>query len=253
MHYGCCLYTLIPCRADASDKSEQVNQLLFGECYEVLEFTPKWIRIRTTVDQYVAWIDSKLHTQLSETELIEFQNSKKTVVQYALQPIFNETLQTQILLTYGCSIPDSQSAQWSIGPYTFQTLSSANPSPAQTIAELARGFLGAPYLWGGKSLFGIDCSGFTQVVFRSFGANLPRDAYQQVELGVKIEINQIQSGDLAFFNNDVGRVTHVGICLTDGEIIHCAGRCRIDTLDEQGILNLETNQYSHQLHSIKRL
>jgi cell wall-associated NlpC family hydrolase len=130
---------------------------------------------------------------------------------------------------------------------------SVAPFDADAIRKTSLTYLDVPYLWGGKSKNGIDCSGFSQQVFKTFGIKLPRDAYQQAELGEVVGfLLEAQCGDLAFFDNEEGRITHVGIMLSSDEIIHAAGKVRIDKIDNQGIINSETGARTHKLRIIKR-
>jgi cell wall-associated NlpC family hydrolase len=123
-----------------------------------------------------------------------------------------------------------------------------------SIAEYAKFFLNAPYLWGGKTLFGIDCSGFTQVVFKMLGKNLKRDAWQQAEQGEIVNfLQEAKAGDLAFFDNAEGHVIHVGIMLNEQQIIHASGRVKIDPIDGQGIYSLDLKKHTHKLRIIKRV
>ncbi len=251
MEYGYCSTTLIPCRAEASDKSELINQLLFGETYKVLEETEKWIRLETYQDHYQGWIDRKLHSPLSQEELEVFNKSAKVVIHQSFTGAFHKSTGTTVILSHGAIIPTPVSGKFIIGSneYTIDEQLPLN----QDLSAYSQQFLNAPYLWGGKSVFGADCSGFTQVIYRAFNKWLPRDAYQQAELGTEIQLADVQAGDLAYFGKPDGKITHVGICLADGKIIHCSGRCRIDSLDAKGIFNTETNEYSHDLRIIKRL
>ena len=227
---GICKYPLIACRRDANERSEMITQLLFGETYDILEEIPSWVKIKGHRDGYESWIDKKLHTPLNEKLKINF---------IASEP-FNEIIEEgKKMIVPGASIIYSDQKQL---------------TKSIDLTESALKFLGAPYLWGGKSIWGMDCSGFVQVVFQIHGIDLSRDAYQQAELGETIEFNDmIQAGDLAFFSKEDERISHVGICLNKEQIIHASGKVRIDKLDHHGIYNVDNKSYSHELRIVKRI
>ena len=231
--YGFCSLPLCPMRAEGSDRSEQVNQLLFGERFEVLERGEKWSRVKTTEEGYEGWIDNKQYTVLTSEEY-EDLGRWEGVVEEPLMRIGDET--GGLLVPMGSRLPER------LGEHRAGA------------AESALKLLHAPYLWGGKSLMGIDCSGLVQVVYRVAGVNLPRDASQQALCGEKIEsIGEAKEEDLCFFENAEGRVVHVGIYLGDNRIVHASGEVRIDRIDDRGIFNADRGEYSHKLCGIRRL
>ena len=122
-----------------------------------------------------------------------------------------------------------------------------------SIQTIANKFINTPYLWGGRSVFGIDCSGFVQQVYRFFNKSLPRDAYEQATVGEVVGfLQEVQCGDLAFFDNEEGRIIHVGILFNSDTIIHSAGKVRVDKIDTMGIVNTDTGERTHKLRIIKR-
>lgn len=236
-----------PVRFESSDKSEIVTQLLFGELVEIMEFNTPWAKIRTFNDCYEGYVDYKHLKRISEKEAknwlngIEFLEDKLVTVNGPLGDID---------LYRGAFIHNEETFNIGKDQYTFNTLPVENFSSVQ---DAAMSYLNTPYLWGGKTPFGIDCSGFTQMVYRFFDYNLPRDASQQVELGTDIEFEDILPGDLAFFTNSSGRVIHVGIIIDSSQIIHASGHVRIDELTNEGIYKRETEELTHNLSDIKRI
>jgi cell wall-associated NlpC family hydrolase len=230
-----CPLSVAPLRKEPSDRSEMVSQVLFGETMHVLESNEKWHLVRLEHDGYEGWIDKK--------QVIS--------VEADLKP-------PQVLRDIHAKV--SVNGRYLHLPAGALLAESAKPleSATKTIESYAMMFLETPYLWGGRTFMGIDCSGFTQIVFRLVGKQLPRDAYQQAEIGEHISfVEEAETGDLAFFDNAEGRITHVGIVLKeqDGKtnIIHASGKVRIDALDHSGIYNDEMKSYSHKLRLIKRI
>lgn len=241
-----CFVSVSPIRKEASDRSEMVSQLIFGETFEVVAYGNPWVHIRTVLDGYEGFIDIKHALPLTEKEFRRWMDAS-----------MNQTMQIQsIQAEFGTTYTSKGSfvgeeSSFEIGAYAFRQ--SMVLESKKSVWEDALDFLNAPYLWGGKSIFGIDCSGFVQAVFRMHGYNLPRDAYEQAEIGNDIDFEDAQTNDLAFFSNAEGKIIHVGILGDSRQIIHASGRVRIDELKSQGIWNEEYEKFSHTLAHIKRL
>ena len=256
MEYGICLLSLIPCRAEGSDKSEMVTQLLFGDTYCIMEQNEKWLKIKIQHDQYECWICAKQHQKIDENEFNEIDLSQPCFCTELVQ-VLQSTVQIQPIVL-GSTLVNYHDESCTLAGKTFAyqgAVSDPTAKPTKDkIIEDAFMYLGAPYLWGGRSPFGIDCSGFTQMVYRMNNLQIPRDASQQVNMGSDYSfVEEAEAGDLAFFDNEYGDITHVGILLNDGKIIHASGQGRIDKLDHHGIFKADTGKYSHKLRIIKNL
>ena len=235
MDNGICIVTVAPIRSENSDKAEIVTQMLFGESADILEVNKNWTKIKMHYDGYQGWMDTKQIKAVSEAELAQ---RKTTVITEDFSSVMMKDGKT--LLSMGSEVE-------------FPAVSSRRSHDLrESIALTAKEFINIPYLWGGKSFFGVDCSGFTQLVFKVNNVKLPRDAYQQAEVGEDLTfVEEAKPGDLAFFENSEGRIIHVGIMLENQKIIHASGKVRIDTLDSTGIFNQELNKHTHKLRFLK--
>lgn len=238
MNYGICDLSVMPIRKEASHTSEMVSQLLYNELYEVLDEKPGWYLIKTVEDQYEGWIQGIQHHVVSEQDFLDLKDKKRYIVDQPMLEYQGRFLSMGTVLFE--FVPGSMTI-----PESF--------SPALML-EFGQKFLDAPYLWGGRNILGIDCSGFVQLCARAAGKALPRDASQQVNEGELVYfMPEIQPGDLAFFGNEDGHIVHVGMMLDTERILHASGQVRIDYLDQTGIFNKERNEHTHRLQVIKRI
>jgi cell wall-associated NlpC family hydrolase len=266
--------TVTPVRQEPSEGSEQLTQLLFGEVCEVLDQLPRWTKIRSTVDGQEGWVDFKMLTP-TDTQY-PISNTRTTV---AVPMAIATAMETgeELMLTLGTRLPNYSHGtfevlgkQYLINPFSVNTVLStasiASDLPSigananlqrSDLITIAQTLLNAPYLWGGKNAMGMDCSGFTQVVYAVFGVNLLRNAREQMTQGVLVpSLAEAQPGDLAFFDHadrdpKATNISHVGLLLSPTEIIHCSGCVHVDDIDEVGI-RLPNGELTHHLVQINR-
>tara|TARA_B100000902_G_C27284451_1_gene903649 strand:- start:1284 stop:2021 length:738 start_codon:yes stop_codon:yes gene_type:complete len=239
---GICILSVIPMRKNQSDSSEMINQVLFGETFKIIKENQKWSYVKLNHDQYTGWIDNKQYQKINIKSNfipshknyvnIKINNIKQILILGSLIPL-NQTFSTNLKLSHSLSFLKMK-------PMKIQ------------FTKIAKKYLNTPYMWGGRTPLGIDCSGYTQMVFRFFNIQLPRDSFQQAKVGQEININDTKLGDLAFFGTR-NKITHVGIMLKKNKIIHASGKVRIDQIDEQGIFNQELNSYTHDIKLIRRV
>jgi gamma-D-glutamyl-L-lysine dipeptidyl-peptidase len=241
-----------------SESSRLSTQLMFGERVEVLEAGEHWIQVRNMTDDCLGWIDSKMVQILSAEEEKRLANSPIFCIPVPLLFCDKPVSHQKMYLPGGSYFPSYNYGRCIIGDEIYQINMSSNQSKpsslSQEITNNTLQYLNAPYLLGGKSIMGIDCSGVVQVVFAMIGVKLPRDAAQQVEFGRVIDfLFEAQPGDLVFFENHEREIIHVGILLNTHQIIHVSGCVRIDSIDSQGIISSKTGDYTHTLRVIKRI
>ena len=251
--FGICNLAIVPLRAEASDKSEQVSQLLFGEHFKIIEATAKWSQIELAFDGYIGWIDNKQFQSISEEQYL-FLADSPTVLNADLIEYISTPNNQLLPIPLGSSLSFLENEEINTSKFSFDGMKVCGAKPKSDLVKTAFMYLNAPYLWGGKSPFGIDCSGFTQMVYKLNGHHLLRDASQQATQGEPLSfIEESEPGDLAFFDNDEGNIVHVGIMMEDNYIIHASGQVRIDRLDHLGIYNADTNRHTHKLRVIKKI
>jgi hypothetical protein len=249
--FGIAHTALIPLRASDSDRAEIVSQLLFGESVEVLEKNSPWIKVKCIHDGYEGFVDEKQFIFVSKDVFDAWQAISKTrLAQRAIQVQSEDGPEW---IYQGSLLPTNYTSGFSLATKKYNVLSTPfELIRNNSIIEVAQGYLNTPYLWGGRSITGIDCSGYTQIVFAQFNKALKRDASQQVEEGIEIAFNAIQAGDLAFFHNAKGKVIHVGILTGMGTILHASGKVREDKIDPKGIYREDSKTYTHELTCVRR-
>jgi hypothetical protein len=247
-----CENVFVPLRSGPSHRSEMLSQVLFGEKYRIIDQAGHWIKVHTDFDDYEGWIDMN-HVQHSVVQ----GNSCGHVLNKSLLCYKGD--KTKIVLEPGCDIysPDFEEKTFLAGNNAYMAVKEFNKSfitTSDSLTETAMKFINSPYIWGGRIPSGIDCSGLTQLVFKIHGIKILRNSWQQAELGTEVSfIDEAVPGDLVFFDDDRERISHVGMILSRGLIIHASGRVRIDSIDHQGIYRQESGKYTHHLRTIRRI
>jgi len=248
MQYGIAHLSMVSLRETPNHPAEQISQVLYGELFKVLEVRKQWSRIRLAFDKYEGWIDNNQYTLCTEEQYTIF--TKKT-------PLLSNNLVDFILMPNEQLMPVSQGVSIHTMPilgHNFDGTIVEGKQDKNKFIETALSYLNTPYQWGGKTPFGIDCSGFSQMVYKLNGYQLKRDASLQATQGEALSfIEESEPGDLAFFDNEEGKITHVGIMMQDNYIIHAHGKVRIDRIDHTGIFNAEKRIHTHKLRVIKRI
>ena len=253
MKYGLSNLSIIPMRSEATDLSEMVNQVLFGEQYKIIESRKKFSKIRLAHDKYEGWICNKQLLEIDKVDYDALISSEKNYTTDVLDIIKSDSFQTIVM---GSVLPEIQDSTFRFNnlDYTFEGLSTSGKQEKGMLITNAMMYLNSPYLWGGRTPFGIDCSGLLQMVYRLSGFGLPRDADDQAEIGTTLSfIEESEPGDLAFFDNTEGKIVHVGIILENNHVLHASGKVRVDRIDQQGIFNTDLGNHTHKLRLIKQI
>jgi gamma-D-glutamyl-L-lysine dipeptidyl-peptidase len=254
--YGICPLSTISIYSKPNKRSEVVSQLLFGETFELIDEEENWVKISCVWDSFEGWIDDKQFDEIEEKVVRKMRLDPAYSLEVS-QPIVGKQHYLPILM--GSTLPLYDGINLRLGEerFTFsgQTIQPTHIPLSKDLAiKIARKYLYSPFVWGGRSPFGIDSSGLTQMVYKVMGISLPRLAREQVLKGELVDfISEAEIGDLAFFENLRGHIVHAGIIMPEGEVIHASGKVRIDKLDHFGIYNMETRRYTHKLRLVKRL
>jgi gamma-D-glutamyl-L-lysine dipeptidyl-peptidase len=256
--YGLVILPVVPLRASDSERSEMISQLLFGEYVEVLEQSDKWLYVRNSADDYLGWTDRKMIKIVDENVFLNAQKEVKLILSRPYTIIYQAISNQTKLLPGGSIVYGLNGDEFHVGSEFWSLIDPVsipeNNLAAHQILDVAMQYINAPYIWGGKTILGIDCSGLVQLVFAVGGFLLPRDASQQVNKGKTVDfLSEVLPGDLAFFENEEGQISHVGILMDASKIIHASGWVKIESVDAQGIISSVTGEYTHQLRVIKRI
>lgn len=260
MERGIIAVCVSPIRQEPSHRSEMISQALFGYVVQILNCTEEWCYVKNEIDQYEGWI-TQSHIQNSPVLLLQNLTWKVITEPWVKAQMCCENQKSTLFLTAGCRFPEiyGESGQLNlpftdfsveIDPHYVQDI---HPFNIEQLVSYSKMFMNVPYLWGGKTIFGIDCSGLIQTLFSLFSVYLPRDAWQQAAVLQDITWEQRNTGDLIFFQKTVGKISHVALLMNKDFVIHASGRVRIDPITPEGIFNPEQKKYSHQNLILKTL
>ncbi len=257
MDFGISILSVVPVRALPDDRSEQVTQILFGELVYILEKREKWLFVQLAADNYQGWVSAGQIKQFDKNYFEFLQNQELWVTIDLVQVLYNVTRNFSMLVTAGSSFYQCRDNRFNLVGDEWEyygNIRQVKTFDIGLVTDAAMLFLHVPYIWGGRSVMGIDCSGLTQLVFKMSGKSIHRDASQQATQGEMVNlIHEALVGDLLFFDNGEGVIIHTGILLPENNIIHAHQKVRIDKVDHHGIFNTDQSRYSHKLRLIKRI
>ncbi|NNE03813.1 MAG: C40 family peptidase [Eudoraea sp.] len=248
-HYGLCALSIVPVRINADHCSEQVTQLLYGDHFKITENRKDWSKIRCAYDNVEGWVCKKQITGISKNDYKAIKEVKTPTYASDLIAFVSDVTNQLTPVMLGSLVDNTSLLQ-----HEFEGETNSGKSKKSNLITTALQYLNAPFQWGGKTPFGIDCSGLSQMVYKINGYSLPRDAEVQAAQGDVLSfVEESEPGDLAFFDNNEGVITHVGIIMKNNYIIHAHGRVRIDRIDQTGIFKSELGAYTHKLRVIKKI
>lgn len=255
--HGIVKLPIVPVRLYASETSEMTSQLLYGELIDIIEIDELWFFVSNQADQYSGWVDRKMIKIIDDNEFNSIASSKPIIISNPFMEYIDFDTSEKNYLPAGSILHKQNkgffvlnSKKIDLHSYYLEDLYGLN---SQHLIYIAKQFLNAPYLWGGKSILGIDCSGLVQLSFFICGMKLPRDASHQLIFGVQVDfLSDAKPGDLAFFENSQGLITHVGILINNHQIIHASGWVKIENIDAYGIISSVSGEYTHTLSVVKR-
>ena len=245
-----CTHVYVPLRKGPSHRAEMGSQILFGENFFIIEKAANWGKIRNNWHNYTGWID------LNHVDLIPATDKGDSSILYHRATV-KKADGSYIAIEPGSEIyslsADNKTFQLGGVKYESNEVLKVNLS-GEPVSQTAYRFYNTPYLWGGKTASGMDCSGLTQLAYKLHRIRIPHDSFEQAECGTTVEfLSEAVPGDLLFFDEGSGKISHVGIYFGDDKIIHSSGRVRIDKIDHQGIFREEIKKYTHRLRVIKRI
>lgn len=254
-NYGICKLPFVPMRSKAEHRSEMISQLIFGEYFEILESAGNWHFIKLITDGYQGWIHAWYTDFVKEEEACNLSRESKFYCADIFGPVDGEIPET--IIGWGCPLPGWNGKSGKMTgldyEYTGEVIKADKSYSFLDIFDLGEKLLNIPYLWGGRTSFGLDCSGFVQTLYRFWDTELPRDSSKQAETGIEIPFELIKAGDLAFFQNNEGQISHVGICTDMERILHVSDSVRLDYFTKDGIINTDSMTLTHKLKFVKRM
>ena len=260
MRYGISNLSIVPMRSEPREDSQMCSQILFGEHYTINQVKDNWCQITLAFDGFEGWVDRKMVNEIDEKYYLFLAIVPHLVTSNLVNRVQVKSGNDSFFIVAGSSLPNFKpfAQSFKLGKMAYKLKPKMKPLPEGSIRERmiqnALNFFNVPYLWGGRTPFGIDCSGFSQILYKMAGIQIPRESAQQALIGENLSfVEEALPGDLAFFDNDEGAIIHVGIIWSEKKIIHCSGKVRIDKVDQFGIYNVDTRRYTHQMRLMRKI